>query len=181
MRTNRASWSGFTLIELLVVLTLLSIIAGMTFVRLDDVSDDARLRACAANHASVMKLAQVQATSSGEPRLVEYGPGSLLLRRPSMKSGSWEWDEGMRFDLPAGVQVEGIITLHESRSDKKAIRMNADGRGNDHAVIFHTHNRWMAALFCNTGEPQLKFFERKPEFSTWSNLVEMITTDHAKP
>ncbi len=181
MKTNCSSSWGFTLIELLVVLTLLSILAGMTFVRLDGVSDDARLRACAATHASVIKLAQVQARSSGEPRLVEYTIASLLLRKPNKRSGSWEWDEGISFDLTPGVRLSEILTQSEGSTTKQAIRVNANGRLADHAVFYQVHDRYLVALFSNFHEPRYGIFPRRPEASSWSNLVKLIAQSNEKP
>lgn len=181
MKTTYSSSSGFTLIELLVVLTLLSIVAGMTFVRIDGLIDDARLRGCAANHASVMKLAQVQAKSSGEPRLIEYAAGSLLLRKPAKLSGAWNWDEGMSFDLPAGVKVAGILTQREDTPTKQTIRISADGRVGEHAVMYQVHERHLVALFSSLHEPKHRSFNHRPEFSDWSNVLELISKSHEKP
>ena len=181
MKTNHSSSSGFTLIELLVVLTLLSIVAGMTFVRIDGVSDEGRLRACASNHASAINLAQVQARNSGEPRLVEYAPGSLLLRRPTKRSGAWEWDEGMSFDLPAGVKVADIRTQREDSSTNQAIRVSADSRVLDHAVIYQVHEHYLVAMFSHLSEPRCLLLDRRPEFSSWANIVELVAHNNEKP
>ena len=181
MRTNRQSCSGFTLIELLVVLTLLSIIAGMTLVRIDGASEGARLQACMSSHSSVLKLAAVQARCSGEPRLVSYEPGSLLLYKPVKQSGVWEWDGGMSFDFPSGVRTPELITDRDAPSTQKAIRVNADGRVPEHAVIYQVHDRFLTARFSSFRDPQFLLSNRRPEFSSWSNLVEVIAQNNEKP
>ena len=163
---------GFTLIELLVVITLLSLCTAIGWVSLDSLGSGARLRGAVSQHASVVRLAQVQASASGEPRRLEYANQTILLRKPQWHAGAWGWDQGVAFALPDPVAWGGMVDRRVGDFTKQPTLMVLPHRPLlQHAVLFFEKERFALALFSNLEEPQVRLLQGQASFSSWEDVV----------
>lgn len=172
---------AFTLIELLVVLALISLAAGMTIVQLDGLSGSSRLRAAASQHSAAVRLARIQAMSSGEPRQIDYGAAGLSMRRPIHRAGRWEWDDGMHFEIPSQVSLVGLCFERADGAERKSVVVQADGQVMSHVALFRLGNQWMGILFEPNEEPRYQFFEGMPSETSWKHWMEHFGLVDEKP
>lgn len=169
--------AAFTLLELLIVVTLMMAAVGMTVFRLDGLSDTSRLRSAAMQMASLLRLTQTQARTSGSPRLVEYAIDSdrVLVRAPQMQDDVWEWDAGVEYLTVTGVHVQRVLVEgagEETEPDKKfSIRVRPDGRYRAHAIVLMLHDRWAVAVARDLAEPRCLLLDSEPHATTFELLM----------
>ena len=174
MRLRRAS---FTLLELLVVVTLMSVAVGMVVFRLDGVSDTTRLRSSATQIGSLLRLTQIQARTSGSPRLFEYvtDRDRVVVRAPQTQEDGWRWDEGLEYSIGTGVRIRRVLVEGNREmnrdSDAHRIRIGADGRCRAHAVVLAIHERWAVVVLAGLTEPRCVLLTRAPQAGSFELLV----------
>jgi prepilin-type N-terminal cleavage/methylation domain-containing protein len=108
--------AGFTLLELTAVVTLMAVAVAMVTINAQGLSDDARLRAAASQIASVVGLAETQATASGMPRLLVPCTEGVVVHEPVCIEGRWEWSPGVTVRLPEKVNAFPVSDRNGRRS-----------------------------------------------------------------
>lgn len=179
---RRLTHRGFTLIELMVVTALMSIAVSMAVFRLDGLSDSGRLRSTASQLASVVRQAQMQACTSGSPRLIEYAVDGarITLHSPKQSEGSWRWDSGLEYTVLGGVRIDRILVEGSdgdvssrggTEEDVLNIRIGPDGRYIAHAVVLTVHDRWAAVVLRHVEQPWHILLESKPSATSFDLLM----------
>ncbi len=182
MLVHRRS-SGFTLLELLAVITLMSLAVGITVLRMDGFTDQSRLQSAASQLASLVRLAQAQARTSGVPRLIEYkiDADRLGMHIPRHANDGWQWDDGVEYLLGTGVSIRGVVLEGKdttaNASQHRAVRIGPDGRFRSHAVMLELHGSHAVSLFRPFGEPGYYLLPEAPQTASWDLL--MLELRHA--
>lgn len=169
--------SSFTLIELVVVLALLSTALSLVVFRLDGFSDAGRLRSAAAQLAAWVRLAQSEAAAAGVPRLLRFEQDSsrLVLHKPALRYGAWNWDEGASFELGDGVRIQRVVgegTLAGSTHDSASkVRIDSEGRVPSHAVVLALHDRYAVLILRPFTEPRWVLTANPPQAREFDLLL----------
>ncbi len=179
---KRLAHRGFTLIELMVVTALMSIAVGMAVFRLDGLGDSGRLRSTASQLASIVRQAQMQACTSGSPRLIEYSVDGarITLHSPKQSESSWRWDSGLEYTVLGGAGIDRILVEGSdgevssrggTEDDVLNIRIGPDGRYIAHAVVLTVHTRWAVVVLRPVERPWHMLLESKPSATSFDLLM----------
>ena len=177
---------AFTLVELLVVITLMSLAVSFAVFRLDGFSDSAGLRSAANQLASWVRLTQTQARTTGEPRLLEYGPKSRTLRvqRPLERNGAWTWNEGATFTANSSVSIHSLLVEGDSDFVQKRafaqLVVRSSGHFPAHALLLQRHDVVGVLLLTAWEEPSFLILERMPSSVTLENLRTELESFHVQ-
>ncbi|MEK6674128.1 MAG: prepilin-type N-terminal cleavage/methylation domain-containing protein, partial [Planctomycetota bacterium] len=176
LQTSSLTSPAFTLVELLVVITLMSLAVGVAVFRMDGFSDSANLRSAANQLASWVRLTQTQARTSGQPRLLEYGPKSCTLRvqRPYEQDGAWSWQEGAEFSVNPAVHLRRVLVENDFDRVRELtptqLVVGPSGHYPAHAVLVDRHDVVGVLLLAAWEEPRFLILPRMPSSVTLENL-----------
>lgn len=176
--------ASFTLLELLAVVTLMSVAVGFATLRLDGLGDTGRLRGAAGQIASILRLTQAVARTSGEPRLVEYvqDDASLIVHAPTRTDDSWQWSTGQPYPLAGGVRIDRLLIEGATDSERhdRQVRLRPDGHYLAHAVVLVLHGRYAVLVVRSFEAPRCVMLDHAPQAASFDLLLlELEAVRHA--
>lgn len=99
---------GVTLLELLAVTTLLAIAVGFATLDLAGFQNTAQLRAAESTVKAAYAFAEMEASRSGMPCVIDFWANALAWRKPIFLENEWTWSTPARIALPDRVRITGV-------------------------------------------------------------------------
>ena len=110
---------AFTLVELMVVTVILTIATGLVTVQVHGLTGPARLQAAAIQIGALFRLALLEASRSGLPRVLRLDHREGAVLKPVYVEGQWTWSDGVSILFVSKVKVVGVaptVTTEHERS-----------------------------------------------------------------
>lgn len=164
------SGRAFTLLELLVVTALMALVVGLLTLKLDGLTASGRARSLASQVASYVRLAQIDARTSGQSRIVEIDAAHAALR---VRRGTNVPGPVQPYTLGSSARLAGVWTedgYQERNRDPLSMRIDGHGRFKGCAILFQAQQLYAIAVLSCVEPPCVVVLSEKPHAS---NLAEL--------
>ena len=174
-------WRGFTLLELLVVTTLMALAVGLVTLKLDGLTASGRAGCVATQVGSYVRLAQVEARTSGQARIVEVDVelGVVRIQRtPMIKTPK----PPLELKLGSKAALTGVWFENECREVDQGLwsmRIDGNGRFRRCGLIFRSQETCAVCLLTCIEPPKVWVLREKPKATNLEELRAELVNDAA--
>ncbi|MCK6464035.1 MAG: prepilin-type N-terminal cleavage/methylation domain-containing protein [Phycisphaerae bacterium] len=170
---------AFTLLELLVVTVLVALAVGLVTLKLDGLTAAGKVRGVASQVGSYVRLAQIEARTSGEARRVgiDAANGVVRIARTRRLQSAGEDEQAFRLLAPVEMKQGWFDSESRDLEGSLVIRIDGHGRYRRCALLFESQGSAAACVLPCLQPPRVHLPSEKPRAASYPELVVELSNE----